>query len=214
MLRHLSTGPGGDRVRPLSRSGASGSNCGAEDWDDEDDDDVAAARARGAARLRSNGVSGANGEGGGGELPPFHLAFPVHDLEAARSFYGPDGALGLTEGRRAAHWQDYSLFGHQIVCHEVGREYRAADYYNHVDADDVPVPHFGVVLSVADWQALAARLKRHGVAFVMEPTLRWPGEKGAQWTMFFRDPSGNSLEFKAMVNPTNLFAKYDVDAQA
>lgn len=141
-------------------------------------------------------------------LPPFHLAFPVHDIAVAREFYGT--LLGFSEGRSAAHWVDYNCFGHQIVCHLVGPSYRAPEFYNPVDHDDVPVPHFGVVLSVEQFQEFAKRLQLAGIQFVIEPHLRFKGMPGEQYTMFFKDPSGNALEFKAMTNPQNLFAKYTV----
>lgn len=141
---------------------------------------------------------------------PMHLAVPVHCIQKAREFYGE--TLGLTEGRRCDDkWQDYSLFGHQLVCHYVGNNYRAQDFYNPVDGDEVPVPHFGVVLTLSEFQALASRLKSSGkVDFIIEPHKRFEGMPGEQWTMFFKDPSGNSLEFKAMTTPDNLFAKYNV----
>ena len=141
---------------------------------------------------------------------PFHLAIPVRSVEEAREFYG--GVLGLIEGRRAGNkWQDYSLYGHQLVCHHVSDSYRAIDYYNEVDGDEVPVPHFGSVLTVEQFHALASRLKSYGVQFVIEPHRRFEGQPGDQWTMFFKDPSGNSLEFKAMMNPSYLFKRYNVD---
>jgi extradiol dioxygenase family protein len=137
-------------------------------------------------------------------MPPFHLAFPVHDLEAARAFYG--GLLGCPEGRSSAAWIDFDFFGHQIVAHLVpGVEARGAS--NPVDGHDVPVPHFGAVLEMAEWERLAARLEAGGVDFAIPPTLRFPGEPGEQATMFFRDPSGNALEIKAMADPANLFAR-------
>jgi uncharacterized protein len=141
-------------------------------------------------------------------VKPFHLAVPVHDIKTARAFYGD--VLELTQGRSADRWQDYSLFGHQLVCHEVSPDYRAQDHFNPVDKDDVPVPHFGVCLSVDEFKAFAVHLHGKGVDFVIPPTLRFKGQEGEQWTMFFRDPSGNSLEFKAMTKPENLFAKYHV----
>jgi uncharacterized protein len=138
-------------------------------------------------------------------LPPFHLAFPVHDLDSARAFYG--GLLGCPEGRSAADWIDFDFFGHQIVAHLVpGMERRHAGS-NAVDGHDVPVPHFGAVLAMADWEALAERLEAAGVDFAIPPTIRFKGLPGEQATMFFRDPSGNALEIKAMANPANLFAK-------
>ena len=140
---------------------------------------------------------------------PFHLAIPVHDMTEARRFYG--NIMGLTEGRRSGDkWQDYSLFGHQLVCHYVGNDYRATDYYNPVDGDEVPVPHFGAVITKADFDKLASNLKAHNVKFVISPTLRFQGAPGEQWTMFFKDPSNNNLEFKHVTNSQYLFARYDV----
>lgn len=137
-------------------------------------------------------------------LLPFHLAFAVHDLAAARAFYG--GLLGCAEGRSAPEWIDFDFFGHQIVAHLVPGGERRADG-NAVDGHDVPVPHFGVVLAMAAWEKLAARLEAAGVDFAIPPTLRFQGLPGEQATMFFRDPSGNALEIKAMRDPANLFAK-------
>jgi extradiol dioxygenase family protein len=137
-------------------------------------------------------------------LPPFHLAFPVHDLAAARVFYGD--LLGCPEGRSAADWVDFNFFGHQIVAHLVpGAAAGAAS--NPVDGHDVPVPHFGLVLAMADWERLAAQLEAAGVDFAIQPTIRFRGEPGEQATMFFRDPSGNALEIKAMADPGKLFAR-------
>jgi extradiol dioxygenase family protein len=137
-------------------------------------------------------------------MPPFHLAFPVHDLAAARAFYG--GLLGCPEGRSAEEWVDFDFFGHQIVAHLVpGSEAGRAG--NPVDGHDVPVPHFGAVLDMAAWEELAARLEGAGVAFAIPPTVRFRGQPGEQATMFFRDPSGNALEIKAMAAPENLFAR-------
>ena len=136
-------------------------------------------------------------------LPPFHLAFPVHDLEAARAFYG--GLLGCREGRSSAEWIDFDFFGHQIVAH-LDPQMRPRRHRNPVDGHDVPVPHFGAVLPMAEWEALAGRLKREAVEFVIEPTVRFRGRPGEQATMFFLDPSGNALELKAMADPANLFA--------
>ncbi len=137
-------------------------------------------------------------------LQPFHLAFPVHDIEAARRFYG--GLLGCPEGRSAPEWVDFDFYGHQIVAH------LAPDDCGHrgtstVDAHDVPVRHFGVVLTMAQWAALAETLKAAGTAFVIEPHIRFQGEPGEQATMFFLDPSGNALEFKAFADMASLFAK-------
>jgi extradiol dioxygenase family protein len=138
------------------------------------------------------------------QLPPFHLAFPVHDLGAARAFYG--GLLGCPEGRSADEWIDFDFFGHQIVAHlDPGME--AKPHHNPVDGHDVPVPHFGAVLTMAEWQAMANRLQAAGTRFVIEPTVRFRGEPGEQATMFFLDPSGNALEIKAMANNANLFAR-------
>jgi extradiol dioxygenase family protein len=138
------------------------------------------------------------------QLTPFHIAFPVDDLDAARRFYGQ--VLGCPEGRSSDEWIDFDLFGHQIVAHRVdGMEPRAG--HNPVDGHDVPVPHFGVVLSPEDWKALAARLRQAGVEFVIEPHTRFPGEPGEQSTMFFLDPAGNALEFKAFENLDQLFAR-------
>ncbi|MGQ0560057.1 MAG: VOC family protein [Sphingosinicella sp.] len=136
-------------------------------------------------------------------LPPFHLAFPVHDLAAARAFYG--GLLGCREGRSASHWVDFDFFGHQIVAHLSGDAKPAT--HNPVDGDEVPVPHFGAVLAMEDWRALAARLEAAGTDFVIEPKIRFEGGAGEQATMFFRDPSGNAIELKAMRDPANLFAR-------
>jgi extradiol dioxygenase family protein len=133
---------------------------------------------------------------------PFHLAFPVHDLAAARAFYG--GLLQCPEGRSSAQWVDFNLYGHQIVAHLAPEEARQAST-SAVDGDDVPVRHFGVVLSMSGWEALAERL-RGQVNFVVQPHLRFKGEVGEQATMFFLDPSGNALEFKAFADPSRLFA--------
>ena len=137
-------------------------------------------------------------------LPPFHLAFPVDDLGEARRFYGE--VLGCPEGRSADEWIDFDLHGHQIVAHLAPDAVRARAT-NQVDGDDVPVPHFGVVLPMEQWKALAARLEAARVAFVIAPTVRFEGQPGEQATMFFLDPAGNALEFKAMADPAKLFAK-------
>ena len=139
-------------------------------------------------------------------LTPFHLAFPVSDLQAARHFYGT--VLGCPEGRSAEHWIDFNLFGHQIVAHhKPSAEQTQAAHHNAVDGHDVPVPHFGVVLEMAQWESLAARLRAAGTAFVIEPYVRFKGEVGEQATMFFLDPSGNALEFKAFADRSQIFAK-------
>ncbi len=132
----------------------------------------------------------------------------MHSLDAAKTFYGE--VLGCKEGRSSDKWQDYSLHGHQIVCHWVGNDYRCVDYYNPVDGDEVPVPHAGLALTVEQFHDLAERLRKGGVQFIIEPHLRFVGMPGEQWTMFFKDPSGNNLEFKAMTKIENLFAKYNV----
>lgn len=137
-------------------------------------------------------------------IAPFHLAFPVHDLAAARAFYG--GLLGCAEGRSSPEWVDFDLFGHQIVAH-LAPEERGHAATNLVDDEDVPVRHFGVVLPWAEWQALAARLRAADVKFLIEPGIRFAGKVGEQATMFFLDPSGNALEFKSFHDPAQLFAK-------
>ena len=137
-------------------------------------------------------------------LAPFHIAFPVDDLDAARHFYGD--ILGCPEGRSDADWIDFNLYGHQIVAHRVDTP-RAAAGHNPVDGHAVPVPHFGVVLPPAEWQAIAERLKAAGTDFVIEPHTRFPGQPGEQSTMFFYDPAGNALEFKAFADLGQLFAK-------
>ena len=137
-------------------------------------------------------------------LPPFHLAFPVDDLAAARRFYGE--LLGCPEGRSADEWVDFNLYGHQIVAH-LAPEAAKRRSTNPVDGEDVPVPHFGIVLSMQDWKALAQRLQQAGTDFVISPTIRFEGQPGEQATMFFLDPAGNALEFKAMADRARLFAK-------
>jgi uncharacterized protein len=137
-------------------------------------------------------------------LSPFHIAFPVHDLDAARAFYG--GLLACPEGRSSDQWVDFSLFGHQIVAH---LKPGSADgsHHNPVDGHDVPIPHFGVVLPMEQWEALAERMRAAGTKFIIEPYIRFKGEVGEQATMFFLDPSGNALEFKAFADLGQLFAK-------
>ena len=137
-------------------------------------------------------------------IHPFHLAFPVHDLAAARAFYGE--LLGCPEGRSSEDWVDFDLYGHQIVAHLAPGETRQVST-SAVDGDQVPVRHFGVVLPMDDWQRLADRLRAAQVAFVIEPHVRFAGEPGEQATMFFHDPSGNALEFKAFRDISSLFAK-------
>jgi extradiol dioxygenase family protein len=137
------------------------------------------------------------------DYPRFHLAFPVTDLDAARAFYG--AFLGCAEGRSSPHWVDFDFFGHQIVAHKVAAR-QMNDATSLVDGDNVPVRHFGVVLSLSAWEGLAARFKAADVAFVIEPHIRFRGEPGEQATMFFLDPFGNALEFKAFADPGQLFA--------
>ncbi len=139
------------------------------------------------------------------ELTPFHIAFPVHDLSTARHFYGE--VLGCEEGRSSAEWIDFNLFGHQIVAHLAPRPGYADQHHNPVDGHAVPVPHFGVVLPMETWTMFAERLRAAGIAFVIEPYIRFKGEVGEQATMFFVDPSGNALEFKAFADLGQLFAK-------
>jgi extradiol dioxygenase family protein len=139
-----------------------------------------------------------------GPMSPFHLAFPVHDLSLARKFYGQ--TLGCPEGRSADDWVDFNFYGHQIVAHLAPDETGPAQR-NAVDGHGVPVRHFGIVLPMADWEALAARLKTLGIEFVIEPYIRFKGEPGEQATMFFLDPSGNAIEIKAFADIAMLFAK-------
>jgi uncharacterized protein len=136
-------------------------------------------------------------------LRPFHIAFPVHDLAAAQRFYRE--VLGCGEGRSSQHWIDFDLYGHQIVAH-LDPFMTPRPIHNAVDGHDVPVPHFGVVLTMAQWQELAERLKTAGVSFGIEPHIRFAGQVGEQATMFFTDPSGNALEFKAFADDGQLFA--------
>ncbi len=138
-------------------------------------------------------------------MQPFHLAFPVCDLAAARHFYGE--LLGCSEGRSSDEWIDFNLYGHQVVAHLVKTMSGDPVSCNQVDKDAVPVPHFGVVLQMADWHQLAERLKASNVEFVIQPKVRFAGEVGEQATMFLKDPSGNALEFKAFADPSRLFAK-------
>jgi extradiol dioxygenase family protein len=137
-------------------------------------------------------------------LRPFHIAFPVNNLEAARHFYGT--VLGCPEGRSSDQWIDFDFFGHQIVAHHKPDK-KETVHANLVDGHDVPVPHFGVVLTPAAWKALAERVRAAGVKFVIEPYTRFEGQVGEQSTMFFLDPAGNALEFKAFADLSQLFAK-------
>ena len=139
-------------------------------------------------------------------LTPFHLAIPVDDLAAARRFYGE--VFGCTEGRSCAAWVDFDFFGHQLVCHVVDAAGRRTAAHNPVDGHDVPVPHFGMVLEMRDWEALASRLAKADTKFAIKPHLRFQGQPGEQATMFLTDPSGNALEFKAFRDIAGqLFAK-------
>lgn len=135
-------------------------------------------------------------------LQPFHLAIPVHDLERCRTFY--KNVIGCAEGRSSDHWVDLDLFGHQLVLHYSASATKLI--HNPVDGHDVPVPHFGVVLEWEQWHAFADRLKQKGVDFVIEPYVRFKGQAGEQATLFFYDPSGNALEFKAFKDIGQLFA--------
>lgn len=142
-------------------------------------------------------------------LVPFHLAIPVDDIAAARRFYGD--VLGFSEGRSDAKWIDWNFRGHQVVTHQVGDGPSTAGRdpvagTNPVDGHDVPVPHFGLVLPVDEFKALAAKLEAAETKFAIEPYVRFAGEPGEQWTMFFLDPAGNALEFKAFANIDQLFA--------
>jgi extradiol dioxygenase family protein len=138
------------------------------------------------------------------ERPRFHLAFPVRDLAEARAFYGD--LLGCPEGRSSNEWVDFDFFGHQIVAHLTanGREDKA---HNLVDGDEVPVRHFGVILSMPEWQKLASKLRQANISFLIAPDIRFEGQAGEQATFFFCDPSGNALEFKAFADDNRIFAR-------
>ena len=136
-------------------------------------------------------------------LRPFHLAFPVHDLDAARAFYG--GVLGCAEGRSSDTWIDFDFWGHQVVAHLSGERSTPATV-GHVDQKQVPTPHFGVVLDWDDWHDLRDKLVAAGTTFIVEPYIRFQGQAGEQATLFFEDPSGNALEFKSFKNLDQLFA--------
>lgn len=139
-------------------------------------------------------------------LPPFHLAIPVHDLAAARAFYG--GLLACEEGRSSDHWIDFNFYGHQLVVHQTATARPAEDLeFNQVDGHGVPVPHFGLVLPWETWETLADHLKAAEMKFQIEPYIRFKGQVGEQATMFFLDPSGNALELKAFKDMSQLFAK-------
>ena len=143
------------------------------------------------------------------KITPFHLAIQVRDIDEAREFYGRK--MGLVEGRSSAEWIDFNLFGHQLVTHlnpNIGKQGTIASISNAVDGHGVPVPHFGVVMEFDDWERLSLKLKGFIDAFIIEPYIRFEGEVGEQGTLFFSDPSGNALEFKAFRNiETELFAK-------
>ncbi len=140
-------------------------------------------------------------------LTPFHIAVQVRDIEEARRFYGT--VIGCSEGRSAETWVDFNLFGHQYVCHlnqSLGSEGKLESCFNPVDGHGVPVPHYGVVLTMDQWQVLATRLRNQNVSFVIEPHIRFEGQPGEQATMFLLDPTGNALEFKAFQDiATQLF---------
>ena len=136
-------------------------------------------------------------------LSPFHLAISVHNLELCREFYG--NILDMEEGRSDTKWVDFNFYGHQLVIHETGNKNELI--HNQVDGHGVPVPHFGVVLNMPEWEELAKRLQSKSVKFVIEPYIRFKGKQGEQATMFFLDPSNNALEFKAFKNLKNLFEK-------
>jgi extradiol dioxygenase family protein len=138
------------------------------------------------------------------EYPRFHLAFPVTDLERARQFYGE--FLGCAEGRSSPEWVDFDFFGHQIVAHKVAAT-GMADATSLVDGDDVPVRHFGVILDLAAWEILARKVEAAGTRFIIAPHVRFKGLPGEQATMFFLDPFGNALEFKAFADMSRLFAR-------
>jgi uncharacterized protein len=143
----------------------------------------------------------------GEPLTPFHIALQVRDIAEARAFY--KDILGCAEGRSDIAWVDFNLYGHQLVCHlnpALGPQGSLANHFNLVDGHGVPVPHCGVVLRPPQWAALADRLRRLGVVFIIEPGTRFLGQAGEQSTLFFRDPSGNALEFKAFADQRQLFA--------
>jgi extradiol dioxygenase family protein len=135
-------------------------------------------------------------------IPRFHLAVPVDDLAAARHFYG--GVLGLEQGRTSETWIDWNMHGHQVVTHLAPR--RTEQIHNPVDGHDVPVPHFGLILTIPEFQKLADRLRAAGTEFVIEPYVRFEGQAGEQWTMFLLDPAGNAMEFKAFADDSQVFA--------
>ena len=136
-------------------------------------------------------------------IQPFHLAIPVKNLELCRTFYRD--IIQCIEGRSDTHWVDFNFFGHQLVIHQKD-DFTPQQISNPVDGHDVPVPHFGVVLSMNDWKKLSERLKKNGTKFIIEPTIRFKGKPGEQATLFFKDPEGNALEFKAFKDVRQLFA--------
>lgn len=141
-------------------------------------------------------------------LRPFHIAVPVRDIQEARDFYG--GILGCAEGRSTRDWVDFNFYGHQFVVHlnpNLGKDGKINSHYNPVDEHAVPIPHYGIVLKMKDWEILAQKVKNNGIEFVIEPYVRFKGQAGEQATMFFFDPSGNALEFKAFEDLSQLFAK-------
>ena len=141
------------------------------------------------------------------KLTPFHVAIPVRDIPESCWFYST--ILGCEEGRSDENWVDFNLYGHQFVCHlnpRIGAEGKLSAHYNPVDGHSVPVPHYGVVLEMCQWESLAAKLRHHNIEFVIEPYVRFKGEAGEQATMFFLDPTGNALEFKAFKDMAQLFA--------
>jgi len=146
------------------------------------------------------------GEAAGRGLRPFHLAIPVDDLDSAETFYC--GLLGCTKGRTAARWTDLNFFGHQVTLHLVDEAYGGPDT-NPVDGDAIPARHFGVVLQMDEWQAMADRLRAAGCRFLIEPRVRFRGKLGEQATLFLQDPSGNTLEFKSFSDPAQLFRAPD-----
>ena len=141
------------------------------------------------------------------KLNPFHIAIPVRDIPESRRFYAD--ILGCPEGRSDQLWVDFNLFGHQFVCHlnpDIGKDGKVESHYNPVDGHGVPIPHYGVVLEMEQWENLATKLKQHKIDFIIEPYVRFKGQTGEQATMFFLDPSGNALEFKGFKDVSQLFA--------
>ena len=135
-------------------------------------------------------------------IQPFHLAIPVKNLELCRTFYRD--IIQCIEGRSDTHWVDFNFFGHQLVIHQKD-DFTPQQISNPVDGHEVPVPHFGVVLSLNEWRKLSERLKENGTKFIIEPTIRFKGKPGEQATLFFKDPEGNALEFKAFKDLSQLF---------